>query len=237
MPDVVTGSTGVTSARPGQGLIGDLVDRELYAVWRLDGDRARSDQLPGVAVPARSFPGCIGVAPSAAFVAAQRHRARARRAGRRDRRRRAGRRGAPPHIRDGLHTLPSRANGDNMDTPQLVAGSRAYFEVQVRGGDAPIRGRPPLRAGRGRARRVRDRDEWHGAARDAAAPRRAAAGRDAAHRPPARVRRPVDHGDRARRAGRPSGRPRIGRPGRRPEPRGDRRRPHRLRRRSGVDPA
>lgn len=132
--NVVTGSHGVTSARPGQGLLGHLIDQELYAVWELGAHDARSAQLPGVRIPARSFPGCLGVAPSHSFLRENRRREEIL----------AGR-GAkvaidrspgaiPPQAHDGLRTMPPRANGGNMDTPQLSKGSRAFFEVQVPGG-------------------------------------------------------------------------------------------------------
>ena len=60
---------------PGSGFLGDLFDRPFLARWELDGERARSEDVPGVAVPAGVFAGVIGVAP---VGGALRARARAR---------------------------------------------------------------------------------------------------------------------------------------------------------------
>ena len=82
---------------------------------------ARSEQLPGVAVPACMHAGVIGVAPSHELF----ERALARE--------RAGRRGGsaaadaehawPPEAADGLRTYPPRENGGNMDIRDLGPGA------------------------------------------------------------------------------------------------------------------
>ena len=53
-----------TAIWPGSGFLGDLFDRPFLARWELDGGHARSEQLPGVAIPACVHAGTIGVAPS-----------------------------------------------------------------------------------------------------------------------------------------------------------------------------
>ena len=55
---------GWTAIWPGSGFLGDLFDRPFMAGWELDGAHARSEELPGVAVPAGAFAGIVGVAPS-----------------------------------------------------------------------------------------------------------------------------------------------------------------------------
>ena len=59
-----TDDFGWTAIWPGSGFLGDLFDRPFLARWELDGAHARSEQLPGVAVPACVHAGTIGVAPS-----------------------------------------------------------------------------------------------------------------------------------------------------------------------------
>ena len=49
----------------GIGLVSDLIKGPYRVLWRLDKKFARSDQLPGVAIPNRSFPGVIAVLPDA----------------------------------------------------------------------------------------------------------------------------------------------------------------------------
>ena len=49
----------------GIGLISDLITGPYRVLWRLDGKFARSDSLPGVAIPNRSFPGVVTVLPDA----------------------------------------------------------------------------------------------------------------------------------------------------------------------------
>jgi formamidase len=39
----------------------------------------------------------------------------------------------PPEAQSGLRTIPPRETGGNVDVPQLVAGSRAFFPVHVPG--------------------------------------------------------------------------------------------------------
>ncbi len=53
-----------TAIWPGSGFLGDLFPDPFLARWELDGEHARSQDVPGVAVPAGVFAGVIGVAPS-----------------------------------------------------------------------------------------------------------------------------------------------------------------------------
>ena len=128
-----TDAFGWTAIWPGSGFLGDLFERPFLARWELDGERARSAELPGVAVPAGVFVGTIGVAPSHELM----ERARVREAALGD----AGGMvhpptGAyawPPSAADGLRTYPPRENGGNMDIRDLVAGARLWLPVHVPG--------------------------------------------------------------------------------------------------------
>ena len=59
-----TDDFGWTAIWPGSGFLGDLFERPFLARWALADGVARSEELPGVAVPAGVFAGTIGVAPS-----------------------------------------------------------------------------------------------------------------------------------------------------------------------------
>ncbi len=122
-----------TAIWPGSGFLGDLFERPFLARWELDGERARSEDVPGVAVPAGVFAGVIGVAPSAELFT----RALAREA---DLASRGGdfelpspELAVPPSAADGLRTYPPRENGGNIDIRDLVAGSRLLLPVHAPG--------------------------------------------------------------------------------------------------------
>ncbi len=128
-----TDDFGWTGIWPGSGFIGDLFSDPFLARWELHDGIARSEQLPGVAVPAGVFAGVIGVTPSPELFEAARSRERA-----------LGEAGgeviqpdaegaAPPEAGDGLRTFPPRENGGNMDIRDLVVGSRLLLPVHVPG--------------------------------------------------------------------------------------------------------
>jgi formamidase len=128
-----TAPTGVTAIIPGFGFLADLFPDPYVAGWQIDGNRARSPELPGIAVPGAPFAGVAGVAPSHETL----ERTRAREEELR------GRGGAvaddlpetavPPSAAAGLRTIPPRELGGNLDVPQLVAGSRLLLTVDVAG--------------------------------------------------------------------------------------------------------
>jgi formamidase len=118
---------GWTAIWPGSGFLGDLFERPFLAHWELEGSLARSEQVPGVAVPACVHAGTIGVAPSHELF----ERARAREAA-------AGAPNPPdpalawpPQAADGLRTYPPRENGGNMDIRDLGPGARLWLPVHV----------------------------------------------------------------------------------------------------------
>ncbi len=124
---------GVAAIIPGFGFLADLFEEPFVAKFALEDGFARSPELPGVTIPADIFPGVVGVAPSHEVM--EKWRARETEL--------AGRGGAvaddlpgaavPALAAAGVRTIPPRELGGNMDARGLVAGSRAYFTVQVPG--------------------------------------------------------------------------------------------------------
>ena len=164
-----TPAFGVNCVIPGFGFLADVFTEPFLVRWELDGALARSDELPGVAVPACVHAGVVGVAPSAELMECNgvaRRRSGQRRAGRR----RRARDGAPPLAASGLRTIPPRENGGNLDIRRLVAGATLLLPVHVPGRScrsatsisrratarcAARASRSGRRAGTGRASRVR----------------------------------------------------------------------------------
>ena len=118
-----------TAIWPGSGFLGDLFDRPFLARWELDGSHARSEQVPGVAVPAYVHAGTIGVAPSWKLL----ERARTREAAAGSPNPPSAELASPPGAADGLRTYPPRENGGNMDIRDLGPGARLWLPVHVRG--------------------------------------------------------------------------------------------------------
>jgi formamidase len=128
-----TDDFGWTAIWPGSGWLGDLFERPFLARWELDGERARSEQLPGVAVPAGPFAGVIGVAPSPELFERVRRREADLAASGASLDLPTAELAAPPQASDGLRTFPPRENGGNMDIRDLVAGARLWLPVFVPG--------------------------------------------------------------------------------------------------------
>jgi formamidase len=118
-----------TAIWPGSGFLGDLFDRPFLARWELAGGVARSEQVPGVAVPACVHAGVIGVAPSWELC----ERARAREAVLGTANAPSPEHAWPPEAADGLRTYPPRENGGNMDIRDLGPGARLWLPVHVPG--------------------------------------------------------------------------------------------------------
>jgi formamidase len=124
-----TDSFGWTAIWPGSGFLGDLFDRPYLARWELAGGVARSEQVPGVAVPACVHAGVIGVAPSLELC----ELARAREAVLGTANPPSPEHAWPPEAADGLRTYPPRENGGNMDIRDLGPGARLWLPVHVSG--------------------------------------------------------------------------------------------------------
>ena len=128
-----TDDFGWTAIFPGSGFLADVFPDPFLAKWEIEDGMARSEQLPGVAVPACTHAGVIGVAPSPELF----ERALARE---RDLAERGGRahlpdaeHAWPPGAADGLRTYPPRENGGNMDIRDLGPGARLWLPVHVPG--------------------------------------------------------------------------------------------------------
>ena len=119
---------------PGFGFLADLFTDPYLVKWEIADGVARSDELPGVAVPGGDV------------RRRRRRRAVARAARGGSGGARSGSRSAggpvadpvpesavPPAAADGLRTIPPRETGGNLDIRQLVAGSRLYLPVDVPG--------------------------------------------------------------------------------------------------------
>ena len=113
-----TSSFGITAQIPGVGLLADSFPDPHLVTWSIEGGHARSAALPGVAVPARTFAGVVGVAPTASQLTGWLSRESP---------------AAPGDPSAGASTVPPRELGGNMDIPRLVAGSRLYLPVACRG--------------------------------------------------------------------------------------------------------
>ena len=124
---------GTTAVIPGFGFLADLFPEPYLVKWEIADGVARSEELPGVAVPQDMFAGVVGVAPSPERLAGY--------LAREDALRERGQpvadsmpEGAvPPEAADGARTIPPRETGGNMDIRQLVAGSKLWLPVDVPG--------------------------------------------------------------------------------------------------------
>jgi formamidase len=125
-----TDDFGWTAIWPGSGFLGDLFERPFLARWELAEGVARSEQVPGVAVPACVHAGVIGVAPSVELF----ERARAREAELGSANPPSPEHAWPPEAADGLRTYPPRENGGNMDIRDLGPGARLWLPVHAPGG-------------------------------------------------------------------------------------------------------
>ena len=124
---------GWTAIFPGAGFLEDVFSEPFVVKWELADGVARSEQLPGVAVPACTHAGVIGVAPSQELfeLALVRERALAEGGGRThlpdpDY-------AWPPDAAYGLRTYPPRENGGNIDIRDLGPGARLWLPVHVPG--------------------------------------------------------------------------------------------------------
>ena len=126
---------GYTIVLPRLGLLDFRFEEPFVVEWDLSGGIARSEQIPGVAIPGAPFLGVVGVAPSAERLAAYAAREQALLD--------TGALVMPPDVRGAvpsgpigavaLRTVPPRENGGNMDIKQFTSGTTATFAVQVPG--------------------------------------------------------------------------------------------------------
>jgi formamidase len=134
--DIEPRSFAWTAIIPGSGFLRDVFTEPFLIRWALEEGYATSADLPGVRIAERSFPGVIGVAPSAAMLASVTEREADL----------AARGGAvnPPDPREavpadprlaaeGLRTIPPREHGGNLDVKQLIKGTTVLIPVFTEG--------------------------------------------------------------------------------------------------------
>jgi formamidase len=124
---------GTTAVIPGFGFLADLFPDPYLVKWEIAEGLARSEELPGVAVPEDMFAGVVGVAPSPGRMEQWRTREGKLRARGQPVADPLPEAAAPPSASDGLRTIPPRETGGNMDVRQLVAGSKLWLPVDVPG--------------------------------------------------------------------------------------------------------
>jgi formamidase len=124
---------GSTAVIPGFGFLADRFTEPFLVKWEIAGGVARSQELPGVAVPADMFAGVVGVAPSAQRLDEIRRRERRIRERGGPVADEAPESALPSSAVGGLRTIPPREIGGNLDVRQLIAGSRLYLPVDVPG--------------------------------------------------------------------------------------------------------
>lgn len=139
--DVAPGPWALTLISP-IGFVSDRIPGPLSVTWRLNRDFAVSDDLPGVRLPNRSFPGVVTVLPGPEQHAAMMAREAELLA--------AGGAVLPPthvthaypgavcgeggsHAGQCLRTIPPREHGGNLDVRYLQAGAAIYLPCQVAG--------------------------------------------------------------------------------------------------------
>ena len=128
-----TDDFGWTGIWPGSGFLGDLFTEPYLARWELADGVARSEDVPGVAIPGAPFAGVVGVAPSNELFAEALRRESALASTGAEMEQPSAELAAPPSAADGLRTFPPRENGGNIDVRDLVAGSRLSLPVFVPG--------------------------------------------------------------------------------------------------------
>lgn len=133
---------GVSFVMPELSLLSERRLRPYVVHWEIADGYARSEQLPGVAIPGEPFLGCVGVAPSIERLRAIDARERALEA----------ELGIPlpapisedavppiePIASEGLHTIPPRECGGNLDVRDLGVGTTLLLPVDVPGALASV---------------------------------------------------------------------------------------------------
>jgi formamidase len=124
---------GTTAIIPGFGFLADLFPEPYLVKWEIAEGRARSEELPGVAVPEDMFAGVVGVAPSPERLEHYRAREEALQARGQPVADPLPEAAVPQAASEGVRTIPPRETGGNMDVRQLVAGSKLWLPVDVPG--------------------------------------------------------------------------------------------------------
>lgn len=129
------------------GFVSDKISGPLRILWKLNRDYAVSDDLPGVRIPNRSFPGVVTVLPGPAQHAKMLARENELLAAGGTVMPASHLKHASPkeicgeggsHAGECLRTIPPRENGGNMDIRYLQAGVAIYLPCYVEGGGLAI---------------------------------------------------------------------------------------------------
>ena len=134
--DIEPGAYGWTAQIPGSGFLRDEFTEPFLIRWEIGGGYAVSADVPGIRIPDQSFPGVIGVAPSAELLrsTAAREAELLNRGGAvnlpdpRD--------AIPPDpaiAAEALRTIPPRETGGNLDIRQLTRGTTVLIPVSTSG--------------------------------------------------------------------------------------------------------
>ena len=129
---------GTTAVIPGFGYLADLFTEPYLVKWEIADGTARSEELPGVAIPQDMFAGVIGVAPSVDRLAGYLARENALRERGQPVADAMPEGAFPPAAAEGARTIPPRETGGNMDVRQLVAGTKLWLPVDVPGAQFSI---------------------------------------------------------------------------------------------------
>ena len=139
--DIEPDEFGYTVIVPGFGFLRDEFTEPYFVGWRQTRTHARSDQMPGIAVPYEAFTGSIGTMPGEEEIAAWKAREADLAA--------VGGIALPPEPtgahpvaicgpggsaeQDCLRTVPPRENGGNMDVQQMQVGTTILIPCFVDG--------------------------------------------------------------------------------------------------------
>ena len=147
---------GTTAVIPGFGFLADLFPEPYLVKWEIADGVARSEELPGVAVPQDMFAGVVGVAPSPERLAGYLAREEALRERGQPVADSMPEGAVPPEAADGAAHDPAARDGREHGHPPARRGLEALAAGR-RAGCAVLDRRPPLRAGRRRGLRDGDR--------------------------------------------------------------------------------
>jgi formamidase len=134
--DVEPASFGWTAQIPGSGFLREEFTEPFLVRWEIGGGYAVSADLPGIRIGDQSFPGVIGVAPSADLLrsTAQREAELLARGGAVNPPDPVDAVPSDPDIAaDALRTIPPRETGGNLDIRQLTRGTTVLIPVSASG--------------------------------------------------------------------------------------------------------
>ena len=124
---------GTTAIIPGFGFLADLFTEPYLVKWEIPDGRARSEDLPGVAVPGDLFAGVVGVAPSPERLERFRAREEALQARGQPVADPLPEAAVPPAASEGVRTIPPRETGGQPGRAPAGRGFASVLPVDVPG--------------------------------------------------------------------------------------------------------